>query len=210
MKAIICPTITAESAEDYKSQLDLVRSFASRIHIDCMDGKFAPTKSPDLSLLRWPKNIAVDLHIMYQHPMKILDQIIHKRPHLTIVHAEADHASSFVHELHEERLRVGIAILPDTPIEILHHYIKVVDHVLIFSGHLGYHGGHADLSQVQKVLAARKMRHDVEIGWDGGINDQNISMLKDAGVQVFNVGSGIHGSPSPQSAYVNLSNLVQS
>ncbi len=210
MRRVICPTVTAFDEHSYKQQIELVSAFAERIHIDCMDGDFAPTISPSVAAIWWPKAIKADLHIMYRKPMSVLDDIMHKRPHLVVVHAEAEHVSSFVHTLHEERLRVGIAILPDTPVDVLHHYIKIVDHVLVFSGRLGYHGGHADLSQVHKVQVVRAMSKTVEIGWDGGITEQNIGLLVGAGVQVFNVGSSIHSADNPQNAYENFRNLIQS
>jgi ribulose-phosphate 3-epimerase len=115
-----------------------------------------------------------------------------------------------VHELHEHRVRVGVALLQTTPVDRLHHYIKVIDHVLVFSGSLGRHGGTADLTLLDKVRAIKAMRPDIEIGWDGGINEENILTLKDAGVSVFNVGSSIHKSDDPQSTYKRLLELVQS
>jgi hypothetical protein len=43
----------------------------------------------------------------------------------------------------------------------------------VFSGNLGYHGGQADLDLLDKVRKARELKPTIEIGWDGGINDQN-------------------------------------
>ena len=42
--AVICPTVTAVSEHDYKEQLLRLKPFAKRIHIDLMDGRFAPTE----------------------------------------------------------------------------------------------------------------------------------------------------------------------
>ena len=137
---------------------------------------------------------------MHKNPMLALKDIMSHHPHLVIIHEESLHASSVVHTLHEHRVRVGIAILQDTPVEKLHHFINVIDHVLIFSGNLGHHGGKADLTLLDKVRAVKKMRPDIEIGWDGGINEGNIGALKEAGVTVFNVGGYIHGDQNPENA----------
>ena len=51
----ICPTVTAYSLEQYKQQIDLICGFANRIHIDYMDGQFAPTVSVDVHQSWWPK-----------------------------------------------------------------------------------------------------------------------------------------------------------
>lgn len=205
----ICPTITAYDIETFRSQLELVSSFAPRIHIDLMDGEFAPTQSPPLHSMWWSKKIQADLHVMYKRPLDILPDVLAKHPHLTIIHDEAEHASSFIHTLHEHRLRVGIALLPHTSVDVLSHYIQVIDHVLIFSGNLGHHGGTADLSLLDKVRWIRLQRPSLEIGWDGGISAENIHELKEAGVTVFNVGGYIHSAESPKHAYENLVSLLQ-
>ena len=154
----ICPTITAYSPEEYMEQMSRVTGFANRIHIDFMDGMFAPTTSVTVHEAWWPKSVRADLHVMHKNPMNVLKDILAHRSHTVIVHAEARHVSSFVYELHERRIKVGIALLPETPVEELHHFINVIDHVLVFSGKLGYHGGTADLSLLEKVRSIKAMR----------------------------------------------------
>ena len=208
--SIICPTVTAFSLDEYKEQLERLIPFALRIHIDLMDGDFAPTLSPSVSEVWWPKNIQADLHIMYQRPMDVLDDVMAHHPHLTVVHAEAEHANSFVHELHEARMKVGIALLPETPVEVIHQFINVIDHVLIFSGNLGHHGGTANLLLMSKVAAVRAMRPDIEIGWDGGVNDKVVRILAEAGVDVLNTGGYIQKADNPAEVYQTLLQLLQS
>ncbi len=205
----ICPTVTAYSIEEYKKQMHLITAFADRIHIDFMDGQLAPTVSQSVHESWWPKKVKADIHLMYKYPMKVLADIMNHHPNLVIVHSEADHVSSFVHELHEHRTKVGIALMQDTTVDKLNHFIKVIDHVLVFSGKLGHHGGTADLELLKKVRSIKSLNPDIEIGWDGGINDSNILLLKDAGVNVFNVGGYIHSSSNPEDAYRKLKELVQ-
>ncbi len=208
--SIICPTITAYSTDEYAQQMRQVMDFAERIHIDFMDGDFAPTKSPTVREAWWPASLQADLHIMYREPMSVLEDILAHRPHMVVVHAEAEHVNSFVHELHEARIPVGIAILQDTPVDVLHQFINVIDHVLIFSGNLGHHGGVADLSLLEKVRQVQALKPVIEISWDGGINADNVRALSDAGVTVLNTGGAIQKQPDPRSAYENLRALIQS
>src|ERR1700753_2375748 len=62
----ICPTITAFGTHDYRAQMEMLEPFAERIHIDLMDGVFAPHISPGLDQIWWPDSITADLHLMYQ------------------------------------------------------------------------------------------------------------------------------------------------
>jgi len=203
--AIICPTVTALNPHDYKAQLLRLTPFAERVHIDLMDGAFAPTISPGLDEIWWPPELTVDIHLMYQNPMEYLDQLITLQPRMVIIHNEAHvHHMHFAAALHKADILVGLAILRDTPIEYAYQIMHSFDHVLVFSGKLGYHGGQADLGLLDKVRKIRDHHPEVEIGWDGGIDDQNIRQLAEGGVQVLNVGGFIQRAANPAAAYKTL------
>lgn len=201
----ICPTITVENADDYRKQMERIEIFAPRIHVDVADGNFAPRKLINLDQIWWHGNRTIDLHVMYQQPSEYADIILALKPQLVIVHAEADgDFIGFADALHSHGIEVGVALLPETPAEILEPAIHVVDHVLIFSGKLGHYGGHTDLKLLDKVGILKSMKPQLEIGWDGGIDDQNIAALVQGGVDVLNVGGFIQGSNEPQRAYATL------
>lgn len=207
---IICPTITAYDPAEYKRQINQVTAFAERIHIDLMDGEFAPTKSPELSAIWWPPELKADIHLMYQNPMDYLDQLIKLKPRMVIIHYEVKvHHMHFAAELHKAGILAGLAVLKDTPIEYAYQIMHSFDHVLIFSGNLGYHGGSANLDLLDKVTKVREHHPDAEIGWDGGINAENAKQLIEAGVGVLNVGSFIQKADSPAAAYAKLKEVIQ-
>lgn len=206
---IIAPTITAYDLEDYSKQIKRVEGFAEVIHIDLMDGEFAPTKSPDLSQIWWPHHLKADIHLMYQNPMDYLEQLIKLKPRMVVIHNEANvHHMHFAAELHKAGILAGLAVLKDTPIEYAYQIMHSFDHVLIFSGHLGYHGGQADLGLLDKVSKVRHEHPDAEIGWDGGISADNAKQLADSGVDVLNVGGYIQKSDNPASAYAKIREVI--
>ena len=203
--AVICPTVTAFEPHEYRVQMEVATKFAKRIHIDLMDGEFAPSKSPALRQIWWPHHVVADIHLMYQRPMEELSQLIKLKPHMVIIHNEAEvHHMHFAAELHKHDIKTGLAVLQDTPIEWTQQIMHSFDQVLIFSGQLGYHGGEADLSLLDKVKFVKHHHPDVEIAWDGGISNQNVEMLIEAGVEVLNVGGFIQKSPNPWGAYDTL------
>ena len=124
---------------------------------------------------------------------------------MVIIHNEANvHHMHFAAELHKAGILAGLAILRDTPIEYAYQIMHSFDHVLVFSGHLGYHGGEADLGLLDKVHKIRVHHPEVEIGWDGGINDQNARQLVAGGVQILNVGGFVQRAANPAAAYQTL------
>ncbi len=211
MAASICPTITADTPGDYLRQMERVEPFATRLHVDVADGRFAPRKLVPFDEIWWRGNHTIDLHIMYQRPLEHAEIILALRPRLVIVHAEAEgNFVNFAQRLKNDGIEAGIALLPATAVETIKPALEWVDHVLIFSGNLGYQGGSAvDLSLLDKVRRLRQLKPTVEIGWDGGVNDQNTKQLADGGVDVLNVGSFIAKAPDPAAAYATLEALTK-
>jgi len=208
--AIICPTVTALSVEEYKKQLDLDVSLSRRIHIDLMDGIFARTKSPNIEEIWWPSGMQIDLHLMYQQPDTILDTIIKLHPSLVIVHAEAEgDFARLSAKLKAAGIKVGLALLGPTQVTQVLSVLPALDHVLVFSGHLGHFGGQTDLNLLHKVKSLKANYPGIEIGWDGGINDQNTSQLIAGGVDVLNTGGFIQKSANPAHAYAILKVIAQ-
>jgi ribulose-phosphate 3-epimerase len=185
--------------------MERLAPLTKRVHIDLMDGKFAPTTSPGLDQVWWPEELSADIHLMYQNPMTQVDQLIHLKPHLVIIHEEADvDYRAFADQMHQNLIKVGIALLQNTPAERIRETILSFDHVLIFSGDLGRHGGLADMRLLEKVSRVREYHPTVEIGWDGGINEDNAEALMTGGVDVLNVGGFIQNATDPAAAYATL------
>jgi ribulose-phosphate 3-epimerase len=201
----ICPTVTAFDVHEYRSQLEFVCGFAGRIHIDLMDGDFTPTASPNPDLLWVPEGVEVDIHVMYRHPEKIIERLISFHPSLIIMHAESDaDIPKLASTLREHNIKTGVALLPETAVADVNYILPHVQHALIFGGHLGYHGGQAELTQLVKVDQLRQIQRQLELGWDGGANLQNMAQLLKAGINVVNVGSGIHKAEHPEQAYATM------
>lgn len=199
--AVICPTVMGASSREYREAIERVAEFAERIHIDFADGVFAPTKLEPIEEAWWPVGMLIDFHIMYQKPLEHLETVIMHQPNLAIVHAEADGAWEFLRELSGLGIHRGVALLKDTPADIIKPHLNNIDHVLVFSGDLGYYGGKADLELLDKVQQLKGLKPDLEIGWDGGVNEGTARALMEGGVDVLNVGGAIQKAADPEAAY---------
>jgi ribulose-phosphate 3-epimerase len=202
----ICPTITAEEPHGYRAQAERIEPFAVRWHVDVADTSMAPRSLLALDNVWWPGNVQVDIHMMYKNPWSQLDVLLAQRPRLVIIHAEAEgDFNEWASQLRAHGIEVGIALQPNVPVDLIAQSLASIDHVLIFSGNIGYQGGsHADLTLLDKVAQLRQLKPALEIGWDGGINDQNAKAIAAAGVDVLNVGGYIHAAHNPRAAYAKL------
>lgn len=208
--AIICPTVTAFDLHAYREQMERIAGFAKRVHLDMMDGVFAPTKSPELRHIWWPPHLKADIHLMYQKPMESLQELLRLRPDMVIIPAEAEvHHMHFAAELHKHDIEAGLAILQGTSVEQLQGILHSFDQVLIFSGSLGRHGGAADLKLLDKVRKVKDLHPEAEVAWDGGISDQNARQLVGAGVDVLNAGGFVQKAENPKAAYDKLVAVIK-
>lgn len=211
--SIICPTITAQNTHQYRDQVERVESFARIIHVDIMDGVFVKTQSPGIAQIWWPKNLQAHLHLMVENPLHILQHAIDLNPEMIIVHAEADMSEviEVLMRLKHTKIKSGLAILSDTDPDAddVFGMLSMADHALVFSGHLGYQGGKANMDDLAKVKKIHQNFPDITIGWDGGINDKNIAKLKKAGVDYFNVGGYIQKSENPTERFNQLGQIIK-
>ena len=207
--ATVCPTVTTNDPHIYRQQVEKLLDFATRIHIDIADGVLAPVELMPPEKLWLPEGLVVDIHVMYQDPSLIIEELILLKPRLVVLHAEADgNFVAIADRLHDADIHVGLALLAHTKVDVIKSVINDIDHVLVFSGNLGHFGGHADMSLLAKVSELKSIRPELEIGWDGGINEQNARQLVDAGVDVLNVGGFIQKSSNPQNAYATLIEII--
>jgi len=210
MLVTVCPTVTADNPDDYRRQMELIEPFADRIHVDVADGEFAPHRLVNFDQVWWRGNRTIDLHVMYKLPAEHAEIILALSPRLVILHAEAEgNFLGFAQLLRKHGIEVGIALLAGTAVDAIIPALNYIDHVLVFSGNLGYQGGsEVDFGLLKKVEQIRRLKPLIEIGWDGGVNDTNARRLAEAGVDVLNVGGFIQKAADPAAAYAILRKVL--
>lgn len=206
LDSVIVPTILTEQPADFSKFLQLYPTFAKRIQIDVADGGFVATQTiqPN-AITQLPAGVDFDFHLMVIRPSEYVKDIVRLKPNLVIFHAEAgENLLTTMAAIKKAGIKVGVALLQRTFPGIVKQYIAAADHVLIFAGNLGKNGGTADLLQTEKIKLVKAINPNCEIGWDGGINLDNVRAVAHSGVDVINVGSFIAMNPDPKAAYESL------
>ena len=205
MSAVITPAILAENAAQYKEQVDRITGFAERVHIDISDGEFAPTLTVSIPELWAPEGWTIDIHAMINNVEEYVPKLIALRPHMIIIHAEATgDVKTALMQIRQAGIMAGLALLKPTVPRTVEEFIKLADHVMIFSGELGHFGGTASLMQLEKIRLIKSINSNVEIGWDGGVLVDNAYSLVQGGVDVLNVGGVIQKSSDPHAIFSKL------
>lgn len=171
------------------------------LHLDVMDGHFVPNitfGAPIIAKLRPLSNLIFDVHLMIDQPEKLLQDFIHAGANYITVHQEATtKLDQIIETLRNHKIKIGLSIRPQTPIEVLFPYLEKIDMILLMSVEPGF-GGQALIPEVlPKADRLRQLRdnnpskYHYLIEMDGGINDKTIATVKANGVDVSVAGSFI-------------------
>lgn len=205
MAAEIAPCITVEDAAEYQQAIERLKPFAERVHIDISDGDFAPRQLISADQLTWPSEWKVDVHAMVARPSEVIEDLIARKPHMIILHAEADEdLLPIIQHIQQAGIKAGLALLKTTVPKTITGLLEIVDHALIFSGNLGHYGGSASMMQLEKVRLIRNIHPEIEIGWDGGASVDNAYSLAQGGIDVINSGGAINNASEPETVYRNM------
>lgn len=173
---------------------------AEVIHLDVMDGSFVPNISfgaPVISSVRKITNAIFDVHLMIEEPIRYLDDFVKAGADIITVHYEAcKDLKETLERIREAGIKVGLAISPDTPVDVLAPYVDMVDMILIMSVHPGFGGQSFIENSLDKIAATKRLLQDNGCGsvWievDGGIGASNIVKVREAGANVFVAGSAV-------------------
>ncbi len=193
----------------------LHQSEADWIHCDIMDGSFVPNLSfglPVLRAMRKLTNKPFDVHLMMVEPERYIDAFRNAGADLITVHQEAcRHLHRTIQMIRESGAKAGVCLNPATPVGLLEEILPDLDLVLLMSVNPGFGGQPFIEKVVEKATKLKQMasllKPDLHIEVDGGISAANLPRLKEAGVNVFVVGSYIFRSPNPLTTISELKAL---
>jgi len=195
----ILPSIIALEQSELDALISKVVNIANVLQLDIMDGDFVPSHSLDFSA-KFPK-ARYEAHLMVSDPIKWINDI-HSVSETIIVHFESlDHPDKAIDLIKEKNRRAGLAINPQTNIDLLIPYLKRLDEVLIMTVEPGFYGAKFLPEMLEKVRIIRNLTPDIDIEVDGGISDQTIAAAAKAGANFFISGSYLVKSENIKERY---------
>ena len=207
------PSLYAADFRRLGEQIDALLGAGCRVfHFDCGDAHFVPPVTMGPIVLR---SIArgiheaggrIDCHLMVDDPAHHLEEFAASGADSVTFHVEAASNPARVAErARTHGLGVGIAFNPETPPARAAAAAAEAgaDIVLCMSIHPGY-SGQSFMSEALGRIEELASLVGVPIQVDGGVGEDNVRALRDAGASLLVAGSSIFSAESPAEAYARL------
>jgi len=210
---IIAPSLLSADFRQLREEIsEMDESGADWHHVDVMDAHFVPNLafSSDIqSFLFDLTQKPIDTHLMMTHPLKYCEDFVAKGSKGITVHVECEQPLEEIFSLLESlKVRCGISLKPNTPIERLEPWLGRVDLVLVMTVEPGF-GGQTFMPQMlQKIEWLKNYRDEHRLDYyievDGGINKETGRQCFDAGANVLVAGSYLYKANDRKAAIASL------
>jgi ribulose-phosphate 3-epimerase len=205
--SLIAPSLLAgDHANLAASAQAVAQAGASMLHLDIMDGHFAPnlTFGPETlaALRRAGSTLYFDTHLMLDEPQKYIESFAKAGANNISIHIEPvyDHRRTLT-RIRKLGCQCGIVLNPGTSATTIGPLLDLVDLVLVMTVQPGF-GGQAfrqdmlpKLEQIDKWRKDRDLKFRLEV--DGGIDVDSARVCRAAGADTFVTGTAFFHATDP-------------
>ena len=105
-------------------------------------------------------------------------------------------------------MKVGLAIKPNTPVDVLLPHMNDIDMALIMTVEPGKGGQKFMANMLPKVKFLRERFHHINIQVDGGISLDNVKECAEYGVNMVVAGTSLLKSPDRTKAIKEMQDII--
>jgi ribulose-phosphate 3-epimerase len=207
------PSLYAADFSRLGEQVQHLLNAGARIfHFDVGDGHFVepvtigPVVLRSIAPLIHGSGGRLDCHLMVSNPERHFRQVAEAGGDSVTFHVEASEEPwNAITLARSQGLEVGVAFNPETSVEDAVGASLGADLVLCMSIHPGYSGQEFMPESLERISALRGQLHErVAVQVDGGITQDNVRAVHEAGADLIVAGSAIFAREDLNRAYLRL------
>ena len=185
------------------------------MHCDICDGEYNATKCFSAEIAEQINKITtlpLDCHLMTNDPIFWASKYVDSGANIITAQIESfnnkNQVLEFIDFVKRKKTLVGLAIEPDKKVETILPYVQNIDILLVMSVKTGASGQNFDNSAIEKIKQFDRIRKQNNLKYlievDGGINDQNIELVKSSSADIVVSGNFVFNSGDRQLAIDRL------
>lgn len=184
--------------EEYKPYIEAFeRVQLDSIHFDIMDGSYVKNVMLGTTIYKDIKRLSilpVDVHIMSYRPEEYLEYYEVRTGDSVCFHPETTaQPYKLLQTIQQKGCKAGLVLNPGTPISYIEECIENLDYVTIMTVNPGFAGQTMVQSAPHKIRRVRELLNtygkEIDIVVDGNTTIENSKLMKNAGANVFVVGT---------------------
>ncbi len=196
----ISPSFLVHSKKEFILKLEYVKKQYphSSIHIDVLDGLFAPNTcwSNPTEIKKLKLSLPFDVHLMVRHPEKRIASWKKAGAQRIFFHSEAAKKPDvLIRSIHRAHMKAGITLNPDTPIDQVRLLLPLLDAILLMGVPPGFGGQLFQKNALTKIADVHRMAPTLHIIVDGGVTFKNARMILKKGARQLVMGSALFNTP---------------
>ncbi len=207
----IIPGILEKDFASIEKKLEIIKPFATSVHIDLLDGIFAPNKTfmDPAPFAKYTKDFIFEVHMMVANPVDYLQSFADAgfRRFIGQIEKMKD-IPEFVAK-GQMLGEVGLALDSTTSFSAMPS-LEDVDFAFVMTVKAGFSNQSFLPEMLEKVKQLREKDPLLPIEVDGGISETNIVLAKQAGATRFvSTGYIFNQGENPSAQYQNLCSLIE-
>lgn len=195
---------------EFEKKVELVRSFAKTIHIDVVDGIYAPntTFADPTEFAKITKDFTCEIHLMVDEPLRHLKKWVDVGVQRFI--GQIERMSDQIEFVAQAQLlgEVVLALDKQSDVDALQVPLDDLDGLLVMTIQAGFSGQKFEEALLEKVKKLRAQT-TLPIEVDGGINAETAVIAAAAGANRFVATSFLYNSEDPATQFHLLQQNLQ-
>lgn len=169
------------------------------LHFDVMDGHFVENfavSQLEMISLRPKTRLPFDVHLAIENPVRYIDLFAKAGADIVSIHVESCVSLyQTIQEIKKHRLKVSLVLNPYTPLCTIEYALNDASMVLLMAVPPGSRGQSyvpevlPKIRRLREIITEKKLNVDIQV--DGGVYEETIERMAEAGANVFVVGTAI-------------------